>query len=90
MPQKHGTSFYFRKAAGSGMPAAPGRGETVRAPQTAALIACSLMGRGKAVKVAFLTLDRPDQLNFFGLARFQSLMAGDLAYPLDFHARASM
>jgi hypothetical protein len=48
------------------------------------------MGRGKAVKVALLTLDRPDQLNFFGLARFQSLMAGDLAYPLDFHARASM
>jgi hypothetical protein len=45
------------------------------------------MGRGKAVKIAFLALDRPDQLDFFGLARFQSLMAGNLTYPLDFHVR---
>jgi hypothetical protein len=72
------------------MLAAPGRGETVRAPQAAALIAYSFMGRGKAVKVAFLALDRPDQLDFFGLARFQSLVAGDLTYLLDFHACASM
>jgi hypothetical protein len=87
MPQKHGTSFCFRKAAGSGMPAAPGCGETVRAPQAATLIAYSLMGRGKAVKISFLALDRPDQLDFFGLAGFQSLMSGELAYLLDFHVR---
>jgi hypothetical protein len=54
------------------------------------LIAYSLMGRGKAVKVAFLALDRPDQLDFFGLARFQSLVAGNLTYSLDFHACTSM
>jgi hypothetical protein len=26
-------------------------------------------------------------IDFFGLARFQSLMAGNLTYPLDFHVR---
>jgi hypothetical protein len=72
------------------MLAAPGRGETVCAPQAAALIAYSLMSRGKAVKIAFPALDRPDQLDFFSLARIQSLMAGQLAYLLDFHACTSL
>jgi len=48
------------------------------------------MSRGKAVKIAFLALDRPDQLDFFCLARFQSLMAGNLSYLLDFQARTSL
>jgi len=48
------------------------------------------MSRGKTVKIAFLELDRPDQLDFFGLARIQSLMTGQLAYLLDFHACTSL
>jgi hypothetical protein len=49
MPQKHGTSFCCRKAAASGI-AAPGRGETVRAPPATVLIAPARMRRGIAVK----------------------------------------
>jgi hypothetical protein len=70
--------------------ATPDRGKTILAPTATGLIALPFIGRGETVEIAFLDLDRLDQLGFVGLARVQSLLAGYLAYSLDFHDFTSL
>jgi len=93
MLQKHATSAFHLSAPGSGISATPGRGKTILAPSATGLIAHSAIGRGETIEIAFLDLDRLDQLGFAGfagLARVQPLLAGYLAYSLDFHDFTSL
>jgi hypothetical protein len=90
MLQKHGTSAFHLPPPGSGISATPGRGKTILAPPATGLIAHSAIGRGETIEIAFLDLDRLDQLGFAGLARVQPLLAGYLAYSLDFHDFTSL
>jgi hypothetical protein len=90
MLQKHGASAFHIPPPGSGIFATPDRGKTILAPPATGLIALPYIGRGETVEIAFLDLDRLDQFGFVGFSRVQSLLAGNLAYSLDFHDFASL
>jgi hypothetical protein len=90
MLQKHDTSAFHLPPPESGIFATPDRGKTILAPSATGLIAHPFIGRGETIEIAFLDLDRLDQLDFTGLARLQPLLAGYLAYSLDFHDFASL
>ncbi len=74
----------------SGLPGTSGRGETIFAPQATALVARATASRGETVEIAFPALNHPDQLDFFGFSRYQSLITRNFAYLLNFHDPASL
>jgi len=90
MPEKHVTSFAWPIPRASRVFPAPGRGQTVFAPQAPGLIAHPVVGGGEAVEITFLPLDSPDQFDFLGRAGQQSLFTGNFANSLDFHDFASL
>jgi hypothetical protein len=90
MLQKHGASAFHIPSSKSGIFATPDRRKTILAPPATGLIAHPFIGRGETVEIAFLELDRLDQFGFIGFSRVQPLLAGNLAYSLDFHDFTSL